>query len=83
MQFLLQCIRKAEQCPRAAIHRLICFFAPDYLRMVYCEGAGVGFIDENGGGPGVRLRKERCIPERFPTSRPLAAPCWRLVGIDA
>ena len=24
-----------------------------------CEGAGVEFIDENGGGPGVRMRKRR------------------------
>jgi hypothetical protein len=23
------------------------------------EAAGVGFIDENGGGPGVRLRKQK------------------------
>jgi transcriptional regulator with XRE-family HTH domain len=24
-----------------------------------CEAAGVEFIDENGGGPGVRIRKRR------------------------
>jgi hypothetical protein len=28
------------------------------LRQAF-EAAGVEFIDENGGGPGVRLRKQR------------------------
>ena len=28
------------------------------------ERAGVEFIDENGGGPGVRLRKARLPPKR-------------------
>src|SRR5256885_11366247 len=27
------------------------------------EAAGIGFIDENGGGPGVRLRKPRKTPQ--------------------
>jgi hypothetical protein len=31
------------------------------------EMAGVDFIAENGGGPGVRLRKRP--PERLPTQR--------------
>ena len=28
------------------------------------ELAGVEFIEENGGGPGVRLRKSRTVPKR-------------------
>ena len=28
------------------------------------EAAGVEFIEENGGGPGVRLRKSRTVPKR-------------------
>ncbi len=32
------------------------------------EEAGVDFIDANGGGPGVRLRKEEDPPESSPTS---------------
>jgi hypothetical protein len=29
----------------------------DYDKALAMEAAGVEFIDENGGGPGVRLRK--------------------------
>ena len=34
-----------------------------------CEAAGVEFIDENGGGPGVRLRKRPEKESRPPPAR--------------
>ena len=39
---------------------------------------GVEFIDENGGGPGVRLRKRQKSKRRFPTlrlGRQAQSPC--------
>ena len=39
------------------------------------EDAGVEFIDENGGGPGVRLRKRQRAKKAEVKQKPVEQPC--------
>jgi hypothetical protein len=51
----LRTIRRAE----LADHYTTTTMPNDLAIRHACESAGVEFIDENGGGPGVRLRKRK------------------------
>jgi hypothetical protein len=50
---------KERACAELTEHATSMTAANDFAVRRALEGAGVEFIDENGGGPGLRLRKRQ------------------------
>ena len=51
--------QKERACAELTEHATSMTAANDFAVRRALEGAGVEFIDENGGGPGLRLRKRQ------------------------